>query len=83
MANMVSGYAMIEDGRILVDTVSMTRRAAIVNWLCVHRNIMIYNSYTDREIENQFTFQCRGHNPTTGKCIDPRVVVVMITETET
>ncbi len=45
------GYAIIEGGEIDVRTVSPTRRAAIVNWLVIHRSKMIYAAATDEEIE--------------------------------
>ncbi len=44
------GWAVVS-GRILVNTVSETRRAAIVNYLVAHHNINITNAWTDGDIE--------------------------------
>lgn len=50
----VEGYAVIEDNKIEVRTVSPTRRAAIVNWLVVRKNCMIYLTTTDDQIEEMW-----------------------------
>jgi len=46
------GYAIFTDDKISVNTVSETRRASIVNWLVVHRGILITNDMTDARIES-------------------------------
>ncbi len=47
----VRAYAVIEDGKINVPTISNARRAAIVNWLVVEANLMIYSKDTDEYIK--------------------------------
>ena len=44
-------YAVIENDKIDVRTVSETRRAAIVNWLVVNRGVWISRTTTDEQIE--------------------------------
>ena len=46
-----AAYAVVENEKIDVRTVSETRRAAIVNWLVVSRRIPIFLGTTDEEIE--------------------------------
>ena len=48
---MAEGYAVIENGKIDVRTVSLTNRAAIVNWLVVNHDHKIYSNTTDHQIE--------------------------------
>ena len=48
---MTSAYAVIEDEKIDIRTVSLTRQAAIINWLVTKKKIMIYNSDTIDDIE--------------------------------
>jgi hypothetical protein len=48
------GWAIIENGRINVRTVSPTRRAAIVNFLVVERGILVMDSATDEQIEQKW-----------------------------
>ena len=45
-------YAVIENDKIDVRTVSPTRRAAIVNWLVVNRGCLILRTTTDEGIED-------------------------------
>ncbi len=45
------GWAVFDDGKMLVATVSQTRRAAIINWLVTERAMIIFNENTDEEIE--------------------------------
>ena len=45
------GWAAREGGRVLVDTVSISRRAAMVNWLWAHADRIIGCSDTDHQIE--------------------------------
>lgn len=49
--NETSGWAVIISDRILVKTVSETRRAAIVNYLMVNHGINVRNDWTDERIE--------------------------------
>lgn len=58
------GWAAIVSGRILVNTVSDTRRAAIVNYLVTKGGIVITNAWSDDDIERCWTHwgahaQCR------------------------
>jgi hypothetical protein len=46
------GWAIIESTGIDVRSISPTRRAAIVNWLVVRRNIYITTSWDDARIEH-------------------------------
>lgn len=48
------GYAVVEDGKINVSTVSETERAAVVNWLVVARNQLVTRSATDEQIAQAF-----------------------------
>ena len=50
----VKGYAVITNDKIDVRTVSLTRRAAIVNWLVVEGGRMVYSSTTDEDIEKMW-----------------------------
>lgn len=50
-AELTPGWAVVDNGKILVDTVSSTRRAAIVNYLVVYKGIRIFDSYSDAKIE--------------------------------
>ena len=43
-------WAVVFEGETQVATVSKTQRAATVNWLVVHHNIMILNRHTDQDI---------------------------------
>lgn len=59
-----SGWAICDAGKVLVQSVSRTRIAAMVNWLVVHRGLMITNETTDEAIEAFFetqksTVECR------------------------
>jgi hypothetical protein len=52
-------WAIVHDDQIDIRTVSLTRRAAIVNWLVTKRSVPIYNAMTDDHIE-RIWFQLRG-----------------------
>lgn len=54
----VSGWAVIDGVEILVRTVMDTRRAAIVNYLVVHREIQVKQSWTDADIETAWAVHC-------------------------
>ena len=45
------GWAVFDNGQIIVATVSSERRAAIINWLVTERCMMVLNSDTDEKIE--------------------------------
>jgi hypothetical protein len=45
------GWAVVTDFKIDINTVSETRRGALVNWLVRVAGIMIYQWHTDEEIE--------------------------------
>jgi hypothetical protein len=48
-----NAYAVNEPGGsgLLADTVHTTRRAAIVNWLCTHKGVLVTNTWSDGDIE--------------------------------
>lgn len=51
---MTKGFAAVDQrARILVNTVSDTPRAAMVNWLVVHGHL-IFQHHTDQEIAEKF-----------------------------
>jgi len=51
---MTTGWAVKQNGQILVATVSPTARAAVVNWLVVAAKVPVMNHNTDKEIETMF-----------------------------
>ena len=52
---MAKGFAAVIDGeRILVDTVSLTDRAAMVNWLVVHARFAVPQGMSDFAIRDHF-----------------------------
>ena len=55
------GYAAVSFKRsIIVDTVSSTKRAAMVNWLVTEDNAIVYPWETDEDIECRFNERA-GH----------------------
>ncbi len=58
------GWAVVSKGKILVRTVSDTRRAAIVNWLVTERQILVMASWTDEDIERMWHSSNRGDTQT-------------------
>jgi hypothetical protein len=44
-------WAVVEGGKINIRSVSPTRRAAIVNWLCTEVKMLALNTATDVDIE--------------------------------
>jgi len=46
-----TGWAVVEYGDILVNTVCDTRRGAIVNWLIAEKNLLTLAGVTDNAIE--------------------------------
>lgn len=48
------GWAVCQDDALLVETVSPTKRAAMVNWLVVHGRIMVSGDRTDEWIAETF-----------------------------
>ena len=51
---MTFAYAVIEESKIDVATVSLTQRATKVNWLVVHHLCPIYQTTTDEQIEEMW-----------------------------
>lgn len=49
-----TGWAVVEDGVINVRTVSPTRRAATINWLCVEAHHLVYGHFSDALIEQMW-----------------------------
>jgi hypothetical protein len=45
------GWAVVQNGELLVKTVSPTRRAAIVNWLVVEGGLFVQDAWSDAMIE--------------------------------
>ena len=66
------GWAVIEYGEINVRSISPTRRAAIVNWLCTEASAVLSNAATDIEIEELWATK-RG-TAVVGKVMISRVV---------
>ena len=55
-----TGYAAVTFGKVLVETVSESERAAMVNWLVTAPQVMVLNSHTDEQIADAFaTFTSR------------------------
>jgi hypothetical protein len=54
------GYAIVEDGKIDVRTVSPTRRTAIINFLVVSRHCIIRNDHSDEYIERVWVACAHG-----------------------
>lgn len=54
------GWAVIENGKIKVRTVSDTRRAAIANFLCTERHLLIEDWMSDGEIERIWCYERLG-----------------------
>lgn len=51
---MSEGWAAVEDGRILVDTVSPHERAAMVNWLWVYAGVPVSMLWSEADIREAF-----------------------------
>lgn len=52
---MTKGFAAVDQrARILVNTVSDTPRAAMVNWLVVHARLSVHQADTDQKIADTF-----------------------------
>lgn len=65
------GWAVIS-GRILVNTISETRRAAIVNYLVTKHGTPITNAWTDEDIE-----RCWAHWGAYSQCQQVRISAVV------
>lgn len=48
------GYAVAQDGKIDVRTVSPTASAAMVNWLCASRGVMLSDAVDDAAVKRMF-----------------------------
>jgi hypothetical protein len=73
-----TGWAVVVNGAIDIDTVSETRRAAIVNWL-VRNGRPVYIWTTDAEIERAWDAVVEGRNA--GSVIMGPIDVVRVTVT--
>lgn len=58
------GWAVVSKGKILVKTISDTRRAAIVNWLVTEARVLVLATWTDEDIENNWHQANRGDTQT-------------------
>lgn len=58
------GWAIVKeiDDSINVRSVSPTRRAAVVNWLCTERGLMALNTTSDDQIERIWRANKRGYD---------------------
>lgn len=60
---MAKGFAAVVDGeRILVDTVSPTDSAAMVNWLAVHAGFLVLKGMGDFAIREHFARLSKERN---------------------
>ena len=50
----ISGWAVVDGGKINVRTVSDTKRAAMVNWLVVEKNLLVLASSSAEQIERMW-----------------------------
>lgn len=55
LGDSTEAYAAVENGEVVVNSISDTRRAAMVNFLIVRRHIMVSNFTTTEEIVDLFT----------------------------
>lgn len=58
------GWAVVSKGKILVKTISDTRRAAIVNWMVTERSVLVRASWDDDTIERIWHESNRGDTQT-------------------
>ena len=56
-AELARGWAVSQGGKILIDTVSISRRAAIINYLVVYMKIRVYSVLPDKDIKNLWTMR--------------------------
>lgn len=61
------GWAVSDNSAIIVNTVSDTRRAAIVNWLVAGKNVMVYSETTDEQIDVMWNRYSRGLGVSVGR----------------
>jgi hypothetical protein len=74
----MQGFAAVNHrGKILIKTVSETRRAAMVNWLVTEGRIMVFSDSTDAEIEEDFLNFCAKKG-----LASVEEVTVVLTQTE-
>lgn len=50
----VEAFAIVQGGKILIDTVGPTPRAAKVNWLWTHCDVVVTNDWGDDQISKAF-----------------------------
>lgn len=48
------GWAVVDGGEIVVESVSPTRSGAIINWLFTARQILVTRTHTDEEIQDNW-----------------------------
>lgn len=58
MVPTAAGWAILDRNHIKIRTVSDTRRAAIVNWLCTEKGVLVHNGTTDEQIEAAWHAEC-------------------------
>lgn len=51
----VEGFGVVDDTGLKINTISATRRAAIVNWLCTEAGVMPLKTSSDAAIEQMWT----------------------------
>lgn len=62
---MAKGFAAVtHDGNILVDTVSLTDRAAMVHWLVIHSDSMVPHGAETLTIREHFSMRAKDLNVT-------------------
>jgi hypothetical protein len=62
------GWAVIKNsGLIVINTVSRTRRAAIINWLVTEVKQKITNAHTNEQIENIWEYYSKAYNTLVSK----------------
>lgn len=52
------GWGVVDDEGLKVRTVSDSRRAAVVNWLVTEAGCMIYDSFSDEQINVMWEAKC-------------------------
>lgn len=67
--------AISSDGAIVVDTVSRTDRAAMVNWLIVHGGFMVSNGMGDFAIREHFDRLGKASGVRVEKCVVSRAAI--------
>lgn len=71
----VEAWAVIENGVINIPSISNSRRAAIVNWICVARRCLVLNIASDQDIEIMWQAEISAHGLKSGDIVVEQVVV--------